>query len=196
MPGHVRRDAVRRILNAEARRELGDEATALDYVCYRIENGSTMREMAEELTAVLDYTVRSGLVRAAAVLGHEAGAATERLTLARARGAHELVEEAKTIIDNVAPDRDAIAKAKEQVNVRQFIAKGWNRADWGEQRQQVTNVTIGSLHIEALRSHKLRARATVAAQQVSEVAEAEVEEITEVMDQIRDGNLLPAGVEG
>lgn len=200
MPGHVRRDAVRRILNAEARREIGEGATALDYVCYRIENGATLRELATEVTAVLDYTVRSSLVRAAAVLGHEAGAATERLQAARARGAGELVEEAKDIIDNVAPDRDAIAKAKEQAHVRTFIASRWNRADWGEAPKQVTNVSIGSLHIDALRSHKLRQRATAVAQQVSDAEVIGAAEITEVMHQVsdgvHDGNLLPAGVEG
>lgn len=195
MAGHARRRAVRSILLAEAARELGPNADALDYLCYRIENGTTQKEIAAEITAVLDYVVRSSLVRAAAVEGHDAGAASERLTQARARGAGELVEEAKELIDNVAPDRDAIAKAKAQSEVRQFIASRWDRTNWGEQRQQVTNVSIGNLHIEALRSQRLRARATVAAEQVSEVAEAVVEEITEVLHQVSDGNLLPAGVE-
>lgn len=178
MAGHERRRAVRRILLTEAQRELGNDATALDYVCYRIENGGTLREMASEVTAVLGYIVRSSLVRAAAVEGHEAGAATERLKASRARGASELVEEAKEIIDNVAPDRDAIAKAKAQSEVRTFIASRWDRENWGEAPRQVTNVSIGSLHIEALRSHK---RARVAAQQIGEVEEAVVEEITDVM---------------
>jgi hypothetical protein len=193
MAGHERRRKVRSLLLAEAQRELGPNADALDYVCYRVENGTTMRELAREVTAVLDFVVRSTLVEDAAALGHEAGAATERIRKSRARGAHEMVEEGKDIIDNVAPDRDAIAKAKEQVNVRQFIAKGWNRADWGEAPKQVTNLSIGSLHIEALRSHK---RARLEAQQISDAEVIEAEEITEVMDHVRDGNLLPgAGVE-
>jgi len=172
--GHERRRKVRSLLLAEAARELGPNADALDYVCDRIEGGATLRELALEVTAVLDFVVRSPLVRAAAVEGHEAGAATERLQAARARGAGEMVEEAKELLDNVAPDRDAIAKAKAQSEVRTFIASRWNRSEWGEAPKQVTNVSIASLHINALRSHKLRARATVVAEQVSE-------EITEVI---------------
>jgi hypothetical protein len=121
-------------------------------------------------------------VRDAATHGHEAGAATARLTSARARGASELVAEGKELIDNVAPDRDAIAKAKAQVEVRTFIASRWNREEWGEAPKQVTNVTIGSLHIDALRSHKrARVSATVAAEQISDAEVEAIEEITDVM---------------
>lgn len=181
MAGHERRRKVRALLLAEAQRELGTDADALDYVEYRISNGTSMRELAAEVTAVLDFVVRSTLVEDAAAHGHEAGAATERVKAARARGAGQLVEEGKQLIDNVAPDRDAIAKAKAQSDIRALIASRWNRPEWGEAPKQVTNVSIGSLHIDALRSHKLRAHATVAAQQIGEVEEAVVEEITEVM---------------
>lgn len=184
MAGHERRRKVRALLLAEAQRELGPNADALDYVTYRISNGTSMRELAAEVTAVLDFIVRSSLVEDAAVQGHEAGAATERIRKSRARGAGEMVEEAKTIIDNVAPDRDAIAKAKAQSDVRQFIAARWNRAEWGEAPKQVTNVSIGSLHIDALRSHK---RAKVEARHISEV-EAEV--LDQVSEQVTDVMLL------
>lgn len=194
MAGHERRRKVRALLLAEAARELGPNASALDYVVYRTENGATLRELAAEATAVLDFVVRSSFLREAALHSEQdVGAATERLTSARARGASELVEEAKELIDNVAPDRDAIAKAKAQSEVRTFIASRWDRPTWGEQKQQVTNVSIGSLHIEALRSHK---RARLEQQQVSDAEVIEVEDITEVMHQVRDGNLLPEGVTG
>lgn len=181
MAGHERRRKVRALLLAEAARELGPNADALDYIEYRISNGTSMRELAAEVTAVLDFIVRATLVEDAAAHGHDPARARERVQAARARGAGGLVEEGKQLIDNVAPERDAIAKAKAQADIRTLIASRWNRGEWGEAPKQITNLNIGNLHIEALRSQRLRQRATVAAEQISEVEEAVVEEITDVM---------------
>ncbi len=158
MAGRARLQKVRKALLNEAARELGEDATALDYVVYRVENGTTLTDLASEVTALFDMKVLPSFVREAAAYGHDPATVTERLTSARARGASAIVDEAKQLIDSVPKDRDAIAKVKEQANIRTFIASRWNRQEWGEQKGPSVNVSIGSLHIDALRSRKAAAR--------------------------------------
>jgi hypothetical protein len=164
-------------------------------VSYRIENGTTLTDIAAEVTAVMGEIVRPTLVREAAIYDHDPGRARERIKASQAQGANAFVEEAKHIIDNVAPDREAIAKAKEQANIRTFIASRWNRKEWGEQKGPDVSVSIGSLHIDALRSRRA-ARATAVAEQVSEVIEGVVEEITDVVGDVMatEHLALPSGM--
>jgi len=78
----------------------------------------------------------------------------EALRAARARAADALVDDALDIAD--AADPTAIAKAKLQVETRQWIASKYNRAVYGSEKAQV-EINLGSLHLDALRNVREKA---------------------------------------
>ena len=72
----------------------------------------------------------------------------ELFARARARAAHDLVDEALEIADNADPEE--IQKAKLRVQTRQWTAERWNRKDYGQAKAEVA-ISISGLHIEALK---------------------------------------------
>ena len=52
-------------------------------------------------------------------------------------------EESQEIADGVVPDRDHVAKAKLQIDVRRDHAKAYNPERWGDRLQVEKSVTVG-----------------------------------------------------
>jgi hypothetical protein len=79
-----------------------------------------------------------------------------RATEAKQQAAQVYADEAKQIIDDVPVDRDAIAKAREQVGVRRWLAGVYDREQFGEAGPDV-NVTLNyaELHLDALRHRRV-----------------------------------------
>jgi hypothetical protein len=69
---------------------------------------------------------------------------------ARKVGAHAMVEEAQAIADGAS--NEDVALARERVKVRLWQAERANREDFGQQKDTNVNITVGDLHLEALRS--------------------------------------------
>lgn len=152
MPGRPVRRAIHAELLRRAKVELGETANALDYGEHWTASGRTLTELANILAKDLAITVARETVRAAVYQDElEPGEAERRLRLARARGAHHLQEDAKHIIDDVPVNRDWIAKAKLQADIRDRIARSWNREEWGETKQPLLTVNVESLHLDSLR---------------------------------------------
>ena len=66
---------------------------------------------------------------------------------------HALAEQALDIIDNVEESPNAISKAREQANLRKWMAGCDNPESYG-QKQSMINISVGDLHIDALRNAK------------------------------------------
>lgn len=62
-----------------------------------------------------------------------------------------LADEAREIVDSVPETREAIAKAKLASDMRTWLAGKWNREQYGEQKPSSVQISIGQLHIDALR---------------------------------------------
>jgi hypothetical protein len=72
----------------------------------------------------------------------------ELFARARARAAHDLVDETLTIADEADPEETQ--KAKLRIQARQWAAERWNRKDYGQAKAEVA-ISISGLHIEALK---------------------------------------------
>jgi terminase small subunit-like protein len=72
---------------------------------------------------------------------------------AKRQAATHYAEQAMALADGVEPDRDQVAKVREQVSVRKWLAASWDRPQYGEAQPDINvNVlNLGQLHLEALR---------------------------------------------
>jgi hypothetical protein len=127
-----------------------DPGSVLDYVVSEIESGTTPTKLAKSVSEDIGVSVhRTTVLRClTSVYGDEA---VKRIAGARADGAHGLAEEALLIIDEAKTERDALTKAKMQADARWQLAERWNRAEFGQPKQAAVQISIGTLHIDALR---------------------------------------------
>lgn len=152
MPGQPLRRAIHAELLRRAKDELGDDANALDYGEYWTASGRTMTALANTVAHKAGMTVSREMVRRAIYSDEsEPGEAERRLRLARTRGAHAMVDDAKDIIDGSIVHRDHLAKSKLQADIRERIASKWNREEWGETKQPALTINVASLHLDSLR---------------------------------------------
>ena len=73
---------------------------------------------------------------------HSSPEREERYLAARKAWADGKQDEAQDLADGVEPDRDHVAKAKLQIEVRQAAAKAYHRERWGEKLQVDKEVKI------------------------------------------------------
>ena len=77
----------------------------------------------------------------------------ELLQGARKERGEAFAEQALEIIDNVEESPNAIAKAREQANLRKWLA-GCDNPEMFGQKQATVQINVGDLHIDALRNAK------------------------------------------
>ena len=107
----------------------------------------------------------------------------QRYREARQALADTLAEEAKDISDNVPADRDEIAKAREQINTRKWLASVLDYRFAPGPKAEPTRIEhhqhlhIGQLHLDALRAKGGPGALRLAPPEIAEtVVEAEIEE--------------------
>lgn len=116
----------------------------LTFICNRIAGGQSLSALARELNAPRSAmsTYANGLP-----------GAKEALRVARAEGAHAMVDEARDLLDGVELERDAITVAKAKVELLLWQAARLNQTEFGETKQQVNvQVNVGSLSLDAMRA--------------------------------------------
>lgn len=155
MAGHPKTHAFRGELVRRTIAELPDkpEATTLDYVCWRLANGETLRAIAAS------FRVSPRLVIDVLDADHGADARRDRFAQARELGAHQLVDEAIAISDAASPGDANVARLR--VATRQWVAERWNRREFGTDKGATVNVTVGALMLDALRAPSAIASAIV-----------------------------------
>lgn len=164
-------------LTRRAHDELGDEATPLDYAESWVASGRTILALADELSAAIGEKIMRE------VLSHylnEQENAETRLTRARARGAHAMVETAVQINDDGGETREELQHAKMRSDVRLWIAERWNRDELGARNGPQINVSIGALHLDALRVREV-GTAVAAALPAPSVIATDIAEEVEVL---------------
>ena len=162
MAGAPKRRALKEQLARYA--ELAKVDTPLEFVVAWLEDGHTMLELQQRLTVDTAEDFHQHSVRRYLERQYGKLPVAQAFGEARAEGAHAKVEEAQHLLDTVIPDKDAIAKAKEQANIRLWQAERANKASYGGSRQGDVNVnvTLGQLHLDALRSRVVQAKASIA----------------------------------
>jgi len=120
-----------------------------DYVCELVTEGETLRSIAADLSRSANRDISPGTL--GAWLNADP-ARRAKLVAARKDSAPALVEKAIEILDNVDNDRDAIAAAKAQSEVRTWLASKYDRQTFGNDTAQVNvQLNLGQLHLDALR---------------------------------------------
>lgn len=163
---------------------LGENGTPLGYVCGWLSGGKTVVQLAEQMTTALKFEItRDTLRRAIYALDTEANV-NERLQVARQAGAMILAEEAKSIADDVEAKRDEIAKARLQVDTRQWLAGKFDRAQFGDQKGVNVNVNIGQLHLDSMRRVNAERRVPLPGLVGPAIPDG-VAEVVEILDEAR-----------
>jgi len=155
---------------------------ALDYVCGQIEEGVTHNAIAKAITTYalgIDGITRYSLRRYLDVK-YGAEEVDRRFMEAARKAAPMLVEDAQDIVDNAdpSPETGELPKAREQAKIRLWRAERSDRDRFGSSPKGNVNinVTLGSLHLDALRN-----RASIATATPSQIA-APVDEAEVILD--------------
>lgn len=129
------------------------QPTQLDYICARIESGTSTTKLAGELSAVLNFDV--SYERLMAYLREEYGRehAESELRSARSRASHSLAEEALDLVDAPATDSVAVQRARNRAHSRYWLAERYNPERFGQSKQTNVSISLGVLHLDALRAH-------------------------------------------
>lgn len=153
--------------------EISDELAPLFYCALRVASGTTLTEVANELTATLHadgvlaedaVILRESLYKYLLELRKKAGAGGDGiLTRARARGAHAIAEQARLNVRNAALTKEAVAKAKLELESDLWLAERWNREELGQVKPGVqVAISFNGMHLDALRAraHLVEQQAT------------------------------------
>lgn len=159
MAGRARSKALRECLDSRAADYFDADDTphtSLDYVCDWVESGKTLKELAADLTTELEHDVP--YARLIATLREQYGETTveERLEASRVRASHPMAEEALSLVDAPADSNVDVSRAASRARTRQWLAEKWNRKAYGQDKGVSVSVSIGSLHLDALRSMPAR----------------------------------------
>jgi hypothetical protein len=130
------------------------QPNALDYVCHWMESGKTAKGLAADLSAKLAFDVDYAMLLRYLRNTFGEGATESAMDVSRARASHSLAEDALELID--AADKDsssAVSKASSQARSRQWMAERYNPSRFGQKTQQTVSISIGALHLEALKAH-------------------------------------------
>ena len=118
------------------------------------------------------------MVRRIIYASAEEGEAERRLTVARTRGAHAYLESADEIADDPTMDKDDVPRAKLRVDTKMRIAQAWNPQEFGQHKGVQVNVSIGNLHLDALRQTRATAVVSTPAQAQLPAQVVEAEEVS------------------
>lgn len=153
-----------------ADRDDASDVTPLAYVCAWIENGGTITSLAADMTDVTRERLSTYLH---SIYGENE--ARSRLARARVRSADAHSEAGLQAIADAGLSKEEISKASAIARQRNWMAEKFNRAEFGQSPAATVSISLGSLHLDALRAfHGASAKATVAP--VETVVEAEITE--------------------
>jgi len=149
MAGQPRRQQLVARLTQIAVAELGEGATALDWVEDFVASGGMFNELAERLSRESGESISRQFVSQTA--NGLTDDAPTRIAAARRDSAAALVENTITIADTSPETTAGVQKAKLRANTRQWLAERRDTASFGSKPPAV-HVSLGIAYLEALRA--------------------------------------------
>jgi hypothetical protein len=128
------------------------EHTPLDYVCDYIEDRGTLIGLAVDLSNKLGFAVSAPSITN--YLRAEYTESESRLSESRARASHLLAEESITLLDVDAETMVEASQRRDRSKARQWLAGKWNREMYESQKGVNVAISIGGLHLDALRARQ------------------------------------------
>jgi hypothetical protein len=132
----------------KALRDAMEQLGGIEWLSEQVEDGRTLLEVSEELTVRMNIPITRGMIDRWAQL--QPGG-DELIARARTRAGAALVEQAAKIVHSTDPDRDSIALAKLRADELHKRASWYDKLQFGEQRGPAIQISVGSLHLDALR---------------------------------------------
>src|SRR2546429_389248 len=122
----------------------------------RIASGETVADVARTLLKPDGQSISRNFL---STLLHADPERSKQVYAARDEGADAMVDQGLHFVDRAPVDRDSVAKAKVQAEMRLKVAGFINRDRWGESKHPAVNVTVNtaSLHLDALRRRMVEA---------------------------------------
>lgn len=151
-----------------ASRAADEDCTCFEYVERWLESGGSLVSLAQHIADTTDLPVmRATLTRRledfAATDGIPLAAIEQRLTRARTIGAMAKVEQAEQIADTATVENVQLARL--QVHTRHWSAERFNREQFGQNKGVNVSISVGGLHLEALKA--MTQRPAITAQEVT-----------------------------
>ena len=115
----------------------------------RIESGETITRIAHSFLRPDGLPISLSFFSR---LLHQDAKRSEQVLPARIKGADALVDQAVDVVDNCAPERDHIAKARQQADTYLRVAALRDRENFGERLAPTLQINVASLHLDSLRN--------------------------------------------
>lgn len=126
-----------------------------DFACSWVASGNTMTQLADEISASMGFDISRDMVMR--YLNEGRPDLSRRLEKARRDGAHGMVDQAIKTADNASTfSKEDLQKAKQQTDVRLWVAERWNKKELGRAPDTVITVNNNTLHLDALRARQLQ----------------------------------------
>jgi len=127
------------------------DAEVVEYIGAWISSGKTKTALCHELSLTLGYQPSTAVLNLAMETECGADALDARLSLARKRSAQDLVDDTIALADSAPVSPQDAQKVRNQIAARQWLAERRDRATFGPEKGASVHVTIGALHLDALR---------------------------------------------
>jgi len=132
-----------------------------DRILERIASGETVADISRTILRPDGQPISRAFLSRLLHADDERSAAVLK---ARDEGSDAMVDHALTLADSVQPDRDSIAKAKVQAELRLKVAGLVNRERWGEQKHGPTvELNFNQVYLDSLRHRIVEASRPLAA---------------------------------
>jgi hypothetical protein len=129
------------------------QPSSLDYVCHWMESGKTAKALAADLSKHLPFECDYAMLMRYLRNQYGDEKTDQALDAVRARASHSLAEDALDLIDKADGDSSsAVSKAAAQARSRQWMAEKYNPSRFGQKQTTNVSISIGGLHLDALRA--------------------------------------------
>jgi len=156
MAGRPKERRLKAKLAEIAKRELGPNATSVDWVAQKVADGVTIGKLAEYLADGMKEPVSRSFL--SWHINNATPDAKERIRTARKEATHVWAEQALDIAERPATTTAEVQQARLQVDTRRWLAAIFNREEFSDKQQHEVALDLGALHIAAMRERTMRAQ--------------------------------------
>jgi hypothetical protein len=156
MAGRPKERRLKMKLAEIAKREIGPQATQVDWVVQQVADGVTIGKIAEHLAQEMKESVSRSFF--SWYINHATPEAKERIKAARKEATHVWAEQALDIAARPATTTADVQQSRLQIDTRRWLAAVFNREEFSEKQQHEVTLDIGALHLAALRGQAAEQR--------------------------------------
>ncbi len=139
-----------------AKRELGPQATSVDWVVQKVADGVTIGQLADYIAAEMKEPISRSFF--SWHINSATPDAKDRIRVARKEATHVWAEQALDIAERPATTTAEVQQARLQIETRRWLAAIFNREEFSDKQQHEVTLDLGALHVAAMRARTMRAQ--------------------------------------